>query len=145
MWRDCIAIRMFSTTTVDCDTEITLDSESSTVEPLHVDEFFVDDRISELICFRTVTGHLLVTCCFLKCRMTDMLKYVLLLAPEILRFKLQTFLVLVWQSAMGHRNEKKIFFCLMFAYMLTGAIWWHNNEIHFVGRHGTSSNFPVHL
>ena len=81
VWRDCIAIRMFSQAHVDCDSEITLDSESSTVEPMHVDEFFMDDRISELICFRTVTGHLLATCCF-KCRMTGVLNYVLLLGPR---------------------------------------------------------------
>ena len=54
VWKDCIAIRMFPAADVDGDTVITLDSEAATVEPLHVDSFFKDDRISGLIRFMLV-------------------------------------------------------------------------------------------
>ena len=54
VWKDCVAVHMFSPHVVGAETEITLDASTAVVEPFHVEDFFTNDRISELICFTTV-------------------------------------------------------------------------------------------
>ena len=69
VWRDCVAIRMFDRAVVGSDTQITLDAESSTVEPLHVDSFFTNDRIADLICFTSAAWQeVFVFCIAWVCR-----------------------------------------------------------------------------
>ena len=51
VWKDCIAIRRFCSTSVHVSMVVELDTDGSMIEPCHIDEFYKNDRVLSLLCF----------------------------------------------------------------------------------------------